>query len=44
MNGYLTQNGIEFLQLQSFGCILLVLGGDITRHARHTAFFVLGTL
>ena len=42
MNGHLLQNGIVFLQLQTFGGVLAVLGSDVTRGTGHTACLVLG--
>ena len=42
MNGHLLQNGIVFLQFQTFGGVLAVLGSDVTRGTGHTACLVLG--
>lgn len=44
MNGYFTQNWVEFFQLQTLGCVLFVLGGNVARHTWHAAFFVLSAL
>jgi hypothetical protein len=44
MNGYLFEDSVVFLQLQTLGSVLLVLGGDVTGGAGHTAVLVLGAL
>jgi len=44
MNGNATQNRVEFLQLQAFGGVLFVFGGDVAASAGHARVFVLGAL
>src|SRR5690606_3282509 len=41
MNGIFFQYGIEFFQFNSVWCVLFIFGCDVTRHSRHSAFFVL---
>src|SRR5690606_15487712 len=42
MNGYPPQDGVKFLKLQPLGGILFIFGGDVTRHPRKPALFMLG--
>ena len=44
MNRHLVEVGIVFLPLKTLGSILFVLGGNVTRHSRYTALFLLGAL
>ncbi len=44
MNGNLLQEGIVFPSLKTFGSVLLVLCGNVTRHSGYTAFFLLSAL
>jgi len=41
VNRYALQRGIELLQLNALGRILLVLGGNVARSARQAGAFVL---
>ena len=42
MNSNLLHDRVVFLQLDTFGCILFVLGGNITAGAGQPAVFMLG--
>jgi len=43
MNGYFFQCGIVLFQLDALGCILFVLGGDVSACTGEAGSFVLGT-
>ena len=43
MNGHLFQIRVVFAAFEPVGCVLFVLGGDVTAHARHAAFTLFGT-
>ncbi len=43
MNGHLLQIRIVFAAFEPFGCVLLVLGGDVAGHPRDAAFTLFGT-
>ena len=42
VNGYTLENGVVFFQLQTFGGVLAVLGGDVAGSAGHAAGLVFG--
>lgn len=44
MKSYLTQEGVVLHALQTIWSILAVLGGDVARHTRDAASFLLGAL
>ena len=44
MNGNLVEVRVVLLALETLRGVLLVLGGDVTRHSRYTAFFLLSAL
>lgn len=44
MNGHTLEEGVVLLPLQTLGRVLLVLGGDVARHARHPALFLFDAL
>ena len=44
VNSHFLQDGVVFLQLQSFGCVLFVFGADIAAGTRLTTGFVFCTL
>ena len=44
VNRYFSQYRVEFFHFQTLGCIFLVLGSNVTRHAGQSAFLMLGAL
>lgn len=42
VNGYALKDGVVFLKLKSFGCVLAVFGGYITGGTGHTACLMFG--
>ena len=44
MNRYLVKVRIVLLELQPFGGVLSVLGGNVSGHSRYTALFLFGAL
>lgn len=42
VNGYSSQNGVVFFQLQTLSGVFSVFGGNITRHAGQTTIFLFG--
>jgi len=44
VNSYFLQDRVVFLQLETLGRVLLVLGGDVTAGTGHTGVFVLRAL
>ena len=44
MEGHLLQNRIVLLELETARSVLTILGGDVTRHAGHTAVLVFSAL
>ncbi len=44
MDGHALKNGVEFLKLESFGCVLAVFCGHVAGGAGHSACLMLGAL